>query len=142
MQLNSNNHFKNNLDNLNSLNLKNRLNGHPLFFYNFKSFTTNSMQTSLTMHIVHALLTVILILICVYTYLVVGSVFNIINRKIALTNINNLNTHVAHLEDQYIQQVSKINFDTIFAMGFQKVEHHNFAPRKDMAASLSFLFER
>jgi len=139
MRLNSNNNLKNNL---NSLNLKNRLNGHPLFFYNFKSFTTNSMQTSLVMHMVHAFLTIILIIICIYVSLVVGSVFNIINRKISLTNINNLNTNIANVEDQYIQKVSKINFETIFSLGFQKIEHHNFVPRKDAAASLSFLFER
>ena len=48
---------------LDSLDLKERLNGNALFLHKFNGFSTNSTKTSFIIHIVHALLTTIFILI-------------------------------------------------------------------------------
>jgi len=127
---------------LDSLDLKERLNGNSLFLHKFSGFSTNSTKTSFTIHIVHALLTTIFILIIIYAYLVVGSVFNIINKKVSLTNINNLNQSIAKIEGDYTKKVSAIDADMISKLGFVKVDQKSFATRVDDAASLSFLFER
>jgi len=127
---------------LDSLDLKERLNGNALFLHKFNGFSTNSTKTSFIIHIVHALLTTIFILIIIYLYLVVGSIFNIIDKKVSLTNINNLNQSIAKIEGDYTKKVSAIDADTISKLGFIKADQKSFAIRMDDAASLSFLFER
>ena len=112
---------------------KERLNGNKLFLHNFKDFSTSSPKLSLKMHIIHALL---------YILTVIFIVFNIINKKESLAEINKTNFAIAKVNKAYSSSVSGLTKDYAIKNGYVESTDSYFVSRKDAAANLSFLYEK
>lgn len=120
---------------------KNRLNGNKLYLHTFKNFSTTSVKKSFRIYLIHGLLSVLVMLAIAYMIIVVGVIFNIINKKEGLATINDINVKSARLEKEYNSKISNITKEYAHANGFVETKNNHFVTRKDAAASFSFLYE-
>ncbi len=120
---------------------KERLHGNKLFLHNFKDFSTSSPQVSIRMHIIHAMLFILITLSLLYIVTVISIIFNIINKKESLAEINNTNFSIAKIDKAYNVSVSGLTKEYALMNGYIESKDSFFVSRKDAAANLSFLYE-
>jgi len=120
---------------------KERLHGNKLFLHNFKDFSTSSPKVSLKMHTIHALLFILITISALYIVMVISIIFNIINKKESLAEINNTNFSIAKIDKAYNVSVSSLTKEYALANGYIESKDNFFVSRKDAATNLSFLYE-
>ena len=120
---------------------KERLHGNKLFLHNFKDFSTSSPKVSFRMHTAHALLFILISVSILYIITVISIVFNIINKKESLAEINNTNFSIAKTSKAYNLSVSSLTKNYALLNGYVESKDNFFVSRKDAAANLSFLYE-
>jgi competence protein ComGC len=120
---------------------KERLHGNKLFLHNFKDFSTSSPKISLKMHTIHAMLFILIIISTLYIVTVISIIFNIINKKESLAEINNTNFSIAKINKTYNASVSSLTKEYALSNGYVESKDNFFVSRKDAAANLSFLYE-
>jgi hypothetical protein len=120
---------------------KERLHGNKLFLHNFKDFSTSSPKVSLKMHTIHAMLFILITLSLLYIVTVISIIFNIINKKESLAEINNTNFSIAKVDKAYNVSVSNLTKEYALTNGYVESKDNFFVSRKDAAANLSFLYE-
>ncbi|MDQ1281801.1 MAG: hypothetical protein QG630_152 [Patescibacteria group bacterium] len=120
---------------------KERLHGNKLFLHNFKDFSTSSPKISLKMHTIHAMLFILIIISTLYIVTVISIIFNIINKKESLAEINNTNFSIAKINKTYNASVSSLTKEYALLNGYVESKDNFFVSRKDAAANLSFLYE-
>jgi hypothetical protein len=120
---------------------KERLQGNKLFLHNFKDFSTNSTKISLKMHILHAVLFILTSLSILYMAIVISIIFNIINKKESLAEINNINFSIAKMNKSYNMSVLNLTKEYALNNGYVESKDNLFVSRKDAAANLSFLYD-
>lgn len=120
---------------------KERLHGNKLFLHNFKDFSTSSPKVSLKMHTIHAMLFILITISTLYIVTVISIIFNIINKKESLAEINNTNFSIAKINKTYNASVSSLTKEYALSNGYVESKDNFFVSRKDAAANLSFLYE-
>jgi hypothetical protein len=120
---------------------KERLHGNKLFLHNFKDFSTSSPKVSLKMHTIHAMLFILITISILYIVTVISIIFNIINKKESLAEINNTNFSIAKVNKAYNVSVSRLTKEYALLNGYVESKDNFFVSRKDAAANLSFLYE-
>lgn len=121
---------------------KERLHGNKLFLHNFKDFSTSSPKLSFKMHVIHAMLFILITLCVLYIITVISIIFNIINKKESLAQINNTNFSIAKVDKAYNVAVSNLTKEYALNNGYVESRDNFFVSRKDAAANLSFLYEK
>lgn len=121
---------------------KERLHGNKLFLHNFKDFSTSSPKVSLKMHTIHAMLFILITISILYIVTVISIIFNIINKKESLAEINNTNFSIAKVDKAYNVSVTSLTKEYALLNGYIESKDNFFVSRKDAAANLSFLYEK
>ena len=73
--------------------------------------------------------------------MVISIIFNIINKKESLAEINNTNFSIAKIDKAYNVSVSSLTKEYALANGYIESKDNFFVSRKDAATNLSFLYE-
>ena len=110
------------------------------FLYKFNGFSTTSLKTSLKIHIIHALISILIILSLIYIIFCRFIVSNIINKKESYAFINDLNIKSTKVEKDYNLSINSLTKEYAKENGFIDIEMNNFAIRKDSASKFIILY--